>query len=122
MVSVEGPNDEEIVSEKALGLVLDSNESDESSMSSTIKKTEKKVAKKITKPKTKVVKRKTTTRSKTKGKGPLDDAILEAPRKVPAPKPKKQEGDEEVTEVKMKTGTLFIYRGSNHRVEFIRTV
>jgi len=47
------------------------------------------------------------------------DIVLE-PRQ--APRPKKKSGDATVIEVKMLTGTLFIYRGENHRVEFSRTV
>ena len=38
-----------------------------------------------------------------------------------APKPKVAE-HESVVEVKMNTGTLFMYRGDNPRAEFIRTV
>ena len=46
----------------------------------------------------------------------------EIERRLPPPRPKKKQGDERVIEVKMLTGTLFIYRGMNHRVEFVRTV
>eukprot|EP00980_Cylindrotheca_fusiformis_P008184 scaffold1734_cov196-Cylindrotheca_fusiformis.AAC.6 len=125
VVSVEGPNDEEVISEKALGRVLDGSESDESSMSSTIQKTEEmetKVVKKTTKTKAKAAKRKSAPRTKSKRKKRLEDMMLVAPRRAPAPKPKRQEGDDDVTEVAMKTGTLFMYRGSNPRVEFIRIV
>ncbi|KAL3934337.1 MAG: hypothetical protein SGBAC_009929, partial [Bacillariaceae sp.] len=89
---------------------------------------EKKVVKKTTtktKPKPpnrKTVKAKSKTRSsKSKGQSQPEN-MLEAPRKHATPRPRKQDGDENVTEIKMKTGILFMYRGANHRVEFIRTV
>ncbi|CAJ1894814.1 unnamed protein product [Cylindrotheca closterium] len=128
IVSVEGIDTEEVVSEKTLGRVLDGQESDDSSEKSTVKKTaEKKVVKKSSKtkpkpPSRKIVKAKSKTRS-SKSKGPSQpENMLEAPRKHATPKPRKQEGDEKVTEIKMKTGILFMYRGSNYRVEFVRTV
>lgn len=128
VVSVEGSNNEEVVSEKTLGRVLDVQESDDSSTKSTVKKTtEKKIVKKSSKTKPRSNSRKTAkaktkaTRSKTKGQS-HPESILEAPRKHVTPRPRKQEGDDSVTEVKMNTGILFIYRGSNHRVEFVRTV
>ena len=128
IVSVEGMDTEEVVSEKTLGRVLDGQESDDSSTKSTVKKTaEKKVVKKSSKTKPKPNSRKTvkpkakTRSSKSKGLSQPEN-MLEAPRKHATPKPRKQEGDEQVTEIKMKTGILFMYRGSNCRVEFVRTV
>lgn len=128
VVSVEGDsNDEEMISEKALGRVID--ESDESVKSATLEKSAKKPVKKVTKAKNKVNSRKKGNRMNTRATtkdGPaspaeLDDGI-EFDRRAPSPRPKKKKGDETVVEVKMLTGTLFIYRGQNHRVEFVRTV
>lgn len=121
---------EEVVSEKTLGRVLDGQESDDSSDKSTVKKsvTDKKVIKKSSKTKPKPNSRKTvkakssnTRSSKSRGLSQPEN-MLEAPRKHATPKPRKQEGDEKVTEFKMKTGILFMYRGANYRVEFVRTV
>mmetsp|Transcript_23847 Transcript_23847/g.58329 ORF Transcript_23847/g.58329 Transcript_23847/m.58329 type:complete len:172 (+) Transcript_23847:157-672(+) len=127
IVSVEGMDTEEVVSEKTLGRVLDGQESDDSSTKSTVKKaTEKKVVKKTstkTKPKSnnrKTVKAKSSKTRSSKSKG--QENMLEAPRKHATPRARKQDGDEKVTEIKMKTGILFMYRGTNHRVEFVRTV
>jgi hypothetical protein len=132
VVSVEGDsNEEEVISEKALGRILD--DSDDSVKSATIEKlvtTEKKPVKKGTKAKNKVTSgnkgtRRMNTRATSKnGNGSqstLNDRI-DMERRAPSPRPKKKQGDETVIEVKMLTGTLFIYRGENHRVEFVRTV
>jgi hypothetical protein len=131
VVSVQASNDEEIVSEKSLGRVLEVHESDDS-IKSTIEKTanasKKLVTKKTTRVKGKVnnrgqTKRKITTRASGKGKeGAIAFDELDFVRKAPPPKPKKIQGDETVVEMKMNTGTLFIYRGKNHRCEFIRTI
>ena len=115
-----------MISEKALGRVLESHESDEAS--ATIEKTKKPVAKKTQKAKAKVVvtgskgSRRMNTRAASKnGKDGALTNGLDVERR-PAPRPKKKQGDETVIEVEMLTGTLFIYRGKHHRVEFIRTI
>lgn len=155
VVSVEGEssNDEELVSEKSLGRVLESHDSDDTIKSATMDKTAKKPppAKKVTKAKTKVNRavassaatttaavasasaaskstsssRRMNTRAASKRGGDghvsLNDGIG-VERKVPSPRPRKRQGDGSVVEVKMLTGTLFMYRGDHPRVEFIRTV
>ena len=130
IVSVDGSSEEEIISEKMLGRVL---ETVDQSDSSTIEKSLKEnPAKKVTKAKIKstsgiinqkkVIRRINTRAAAIKAgeEGPLDEG-LEVERR-PTPRPKKKDGDETVIEVKLLTGTLFIYRGENHRVEFVRTV
>ncbi len=109
--------------------MLESHESDEAS--ATIEKTKKPVAAKKTqkaKSKAKVVVtgskgwRRMNTRAASKnGKDGALTNGLDFERR-PAPRPKKKQGDETVIEVEMLTGTLFIYRGKHHRVEFIRTI
>lgn len=131
IVSVDGSSEEEVISEKMLGRVL---ETVDQSDSSTIEKTLKEnPAKKVTKAKIKsassasinqkkVIRRINTRAAATKaGEEGLLDEGLEVERR-PTPRPKKKDGDETVIEVKLLTGTLFIYRGENHRVEFVRTV
>lgn len=130
---MEGSDTEEVVSEKTLGRVLDGQESDDSSDKSTVKKPTAEAKATVKKPSSKpkppaakppsrkAVKAKPKSRSKNSKGGQIEN-ILEAPRKHATPKPRKQDGDEKVTEIKMKTGILFIYRGANHRVEFVRTV
>mmetsp|Transcript_11713 Transcript_11713/g.18450 ORF Transcript_11713/g.18450 Transcript_11713/m.18450 type:complete len:184 (-) Transcript_11713:114-665(-) len=130
LVSVEGgENDEELISEKSLGRVLEAHDSDDSIKSATVTaKGAKKVAKKTSKSKQKSTKsqgsRRISTRAATKkdgkGKSALIDG-LDMDKKAPSPRPKKKQGDETVVEVKMLTGTLFIYRGEHRRVEFVRT-
>lgn len=132
VVSVEGSDDEETVSEKALGRVLEAHDSDDNTVKSTIEKAiettaqKKTVAKKAAKTKTKTnsqANRKIKTRAASKGKGGSSAfEELSFVRKAPPPKPKKVDGDDNVLEVKMNTGTLFIYRGKNRRVEFVRTI
>jgi hypothetical protein len=133
MVSVDGgSDDEELISEKMLGRILDTSESDDnSSKSAMVDKTVKQPpAKKTSKEKTKHVaggasdaNRRVNTRAATKMGGTHNELFsgLDATRKAPA-KPKKKQGDETVVEVEMRTGTLFIYRGNHPRVEFVRTV
>ena len=125
VVSVEGPQDEEIISEKALGRILGADDSD----GSTIEKSTRNPTKKTTKVKAKLnepkkVKRKTKTRAKRKGKSESDvDEMQNEVIKAPPPKPKKKQGDESVVEIRMLTGTLLMYRGTaNRRVEFVRTI
>lgn len=124
VVSVDGSSEEEVISEKMLGRVLDDTEQSDGS---TFEKSPKDQipVKKASNAKVKVVsKRKKpdrhsiTTRSGEEPEFPGGMAF--ETRQVP--KPKKKSGDETVIEVKMLTGTLFIYRGENHRVEFARTV
>jgi hypothetical protein len=125
VVSVHGSSDEEVISEKMLGRVL---ETHDQSDGSTFEKTLKEIpAKKTTKAKVNKAKNKKgtyrigTRASKTgKAESALNDGV-EIERR-PLPRPKKKDGDETVIEVKMLTGTLFIYRGEHHRVEFVRTV
>lgn len=128
VVSVDGSSEEEIVSEKMLGRVLEAH--DQISDGSTVEKSLKeKPAAKPTKAKIKPgskklaqAKSRVTRAGATKnGEEPMADDGGAIERR-PAPRPKKKEGDETVIEVKMLTGTLFIYRGEHHRVEFIRTV
>lgn len=128
VVSVEGDShEEEVISEKALGRVLDADESDDSGKSATIAKV-KKVTKKATNAKIKAKSSKKGTRRMNTRATSKDGALAllnegkEIERRLPPPRPKKKQGDERVIEVKMLTGTLFIYRGMNHRVEFVRTV
>ena len=128
VVSVEGDShEEEVISEKALGRVLDADESDDSGKSATIAKV-KKVTKKATNAKIKAKSSKKGTRRMNTRATSKDGALAllnegkEIQRRLPPPRPKKKQGDERVIEVKMLTGTLFIYRGMNHRVEFVRTV
>jgi hypothetical protein len=135
MVSVDGgSDDEEMISEKMLGRILETSESDDndnsSSKSAMVDKTVKQPpAKKASKEKSKHVaggasdaNRRVNTRAATKMGGTHQlFSGLDATRKAPA-KPKKKQGDETVVEVEMRTGTLFIYRGNHPRVEFVRTV
>lgn len=134
-MSVDGSSEEEVISEKMLGRVL---ETVDQSDSSTIEKSLKEnPAKKVTKAKIKstsssaagivnqkkVIRRMNTRAAAIKAGeegGPLEEG-LELERR-PTPRPKKKDGDQTVIEVKLLTGTLFIYRGENHRVEFVRTV
>lgn len=44
------------------------------------------------------------------------------PSKHSSLKKRKSDGDEEVVKVKLKTGTLYLYRGLNRRAEFVRRV
>jgi hypothetical protein len=141
VVSVQGDsNEEEVISEKALGRVLD--DSDDSVKSATFEKlvtieksvtsekSAKKPVKKGTKAKNKVASgskgtRRMNTRATSKSGNGSQSALndrIDMERRAPSPRPKKKQGDETVIEVKMLTGTLFIYRGENHRVEFVRTV
>jgi hypothetical protein len=136
VVSVDGSSEEEVISEKMLGRVL---ETVDQSDSSTIEKSLKEnPAKKVTKAKIKstssssaagivnqkkVIRRMNTRAAAIKAGeegGPLEEG-LELERRPP-PRPKKKDGDQTVIEVELLTGTLFIYRGENHRVEFVRTV
>lgn len=131
LVSVEGPQDEEIVSEKALGRILETHDSD----GSTIEKIVTKPAKKTAKTKNKLDERKQAmrkiikTRAKSMGKGGNDgidpqNDILNPIIREPPSRSKKKQDDESVVKVRMLTGTLFMYRGgTNHRrVKFVRTV
>mmetsp|Transcript_2261 Transcript_2261/g.6470 ORF Transcript_2261/g.6470 Transcript_2261/m.6470 type:complete len:180 (-) Transcript_2261:330-869(-) len=128
VVSVNGSSEEEVVSERMLGRVL---EDIDQSDSSTFDKTQKEApVKKATKAKVKSGpknkkggNRRVNTRAgaNKNGEEPNFDEGEEIVRR-PTPRPKKKDGDETVIEVKMLTGTLFIYRGENHRVEFVRTV
>lgn len=128
VVSVDGSSEEEVVSEKMLGRVLETQ--DQSDSSTFEKSLKEKPAKNSAKPKFKAgIKRKTmkaksgvNTRAGSSKNGEVLRAedIGEIERRS-APRPKKRNGDETVIEVKMLTGTLFIYRGENHRVEFVRT-
>lgn len=125
VVSVDGSSEEEVISEKMLGRVL---ETQDQSDGSTFEKPLKEVpTKKTTNAKVKQVKKRRGgnrigTRANKSGE---DESALnegfETERR-PLPRPKKKDGDETVIEVKMLTGTLFIYRGEHHRVEFVRTV
>ena len=130
IVSVDGSSEEEVISEKMLGRVLETvDQSDSSTMEKSLKENP---AKKVTKAKNKptssiinqkkVIRRMNTRAAAIKGgdECPLDEGF-EVERR-PTPRPKKKHGDETVIEVKLLTGTLFIYRGENHRVEFVRTV
>ncbi len=127
VVSVDGSSEEEVISEKMLGRVLET--VDQSDSSTFEKSFKEKPVKKATKTKIKSSSkeklgiRRINTRAtgiKT-GEEPIFDDGMEDERR-PTPRPKKKDGDETVIEVKMLTGTLFIYRGENHRVEFVRTV
>ena len=126
VVSIDGASEEEVVSEKVLGRVLDDvvDQSDSSTIEKSAK--EKTVKKKTTTTKFKNKKRKGGRFTRTSGNSGEDESLLNdgAAESPPQPnaKPSKQDGDETVVEVKMLTGTLFIYRGENHWVEFVRTV
>jgi hypothetical protein len=133
VVSVEGEsNDEEVISEKSLGRVLSSHDSDDSIKSATLDKNAKQPpAKKTTTAKNKVAtsnqaSRRMNTRARSKNGDESQPALIDGldtvERKAPSPKPKKKQGDETVVEVEMLTGTLFMYRGKHPRVEFVRTV
>jgi hypothetical protein len=138
VVSVEGDsNEEEVISEKALGRVLDDSDDSESAtieklvtIEKSTEKSTKKPVKKGTKAKNKVTSgnkstRRMNTRATSKNGNGSQSALndrIDMERRAPSPRPKKKQGDETVIEVKMLTGTLFIYRGENHRVEFVRTV
>ena len=124
IVSVHGTSEEEVISEKVMGRVLDDTEQSDNS---TFEKSHKDQipVKKASTAKVKVVSKRKKTQSHSltsrigEEPGYRGDMVLE-PRQ--APRPKKKSGDATVIEVKMLTGTLFIYRGENHRVEFSRTV
>lgn len=124
IVSVDGSSEEEVVSEKMIGRVLDDLEQSDSS---TVEKTQRdripvkkaSVSKVKFAPRGKKVNRHINKRPS--GEEPEYGGDMESLPKQ-APKPKKKPGDETVIKVKMLTGTLFIYRGENHRVEFNRTV
>lgn len=126
VVSVDGSSEEEVIPEKSLGRILDPNvQSDESTVDKSA------AARPIKKATTKAkIKSRSTIkgnrRINTRAAGKNGEATelllgLESERK-PSPRPKKRETDETVIEVKMRTGTLFIYRGEHHRVEFVHTV
>lgn len=129
VVSVDGSSEEEVISERSLGRVLETH--DQSDGSTFEKSMKERPAKKSSKTKNKSVSasssgqkgnRRINTRAASKNG---EDAVLhdglEFDRR-PNPRPKKKDGDETVVEVKMLTGTLFIYRGEHRRVEFVRTV
>ena len=105
MVAFQGDDttssDEEEVSEKYIGRLVEtsSNESDSAKSSSSKSK------------KTKTV---PASAKRIKGKNG---------RFLPNPRPsKKTANDETVVKVKMLTGTLYLYRGKNPRAEFVRSV
>jgi hypothetical protein len=124
IVSVHGTSEEEVISEKMMGRVLDDTvQSDNSTFEKSHK--DQIPAKKAQTAKVKVTsKRKKTQRhfmtTQHGGEPEFRGGIVVEPRQEP--KPTTRSGDGEVIEVKMLTGTLFIYRGENHRVEFARTV
>lgn len=122
VVSVDGSSEEEIISEKMLGRVLE--DLDQSDSSTYEKSQQDKIpAKKGSSAKAFKGKKGFAGNNKRRSGDALgdEDGILDIER-GPAPKPKRKSGDETVVEVQMLTGTLFIYRGENHRVEFTRTV
>lgn len=150
MVSVENDSaSEEEISEKYLGRILEA--SDESDNTATIDKatalassSKKKnggkgagaVPKKVSFPNgqkskhrgpegTKANSRRNTRASRNADNIDMDalnDIIMKKPKKA-TPKPPKNSAaqGESVVEVKMATGTLFMYKGLKRRVEFIRT-
>jgi hypothetical protein len=131
MVSVVGGSeDEEMVSEKMLGRVLAAQESDDSSRSATMKSDAKNNLKKAGKETTKFTSdgppsRRMNTRAASKKGGAHTELVtgLDSVRNfATSPRPKKKQGDETVIEVKMRTGTLFLYRGKTRRAEFIYRV
>lgn len=125
VVSVDGSSEEEVISEKALGCVLETQ--DQSDGSTYEKALKEKPVKKSTEVKVKSSSgknknRRANTRAASKnGENSLLANGLDFERRQTA-RPKKKDGDETVIEVKMLTGSLFIYRGDDHRVEFVRTV
>lgn len=125
VVSVDGSSEEEVISEKSLGRVLETqDQSDGSTFEKTLKEqpVKKETKAKVKKPNNKKgIHRIGTRASKTEEEESVLNSGVEIERRPP-PRPKKKDGDETVIEVKMLTGTLFIYRGEHHRVEFVRTV
>lgn len=126
IVSVDGSSEEEIISEKALGRVLETH--DQSDGSTFEKAVKEKPVKKSSKTKVKSSSSKSKNKrasTRAASKNGEDSLLLsnglDFERRQTA-RPKKQDGDETVIEVKMLTGSLFIYRGDHHRVEFVRTV
>ena len=124
-MSVDGSSEEEVISEKALGRVLETH--DQSDGSTFEKAMKEKPVKKSSKTKVKSSssksknKRANTRAASKNGDDSLLRTGLDFERRQTA-RPKKKDGDETVIEVKMLTGSLFIYRGDHHRVEFVRTV
>eukprot|EP01083_Nonionella_stella_P096292 270628_1 len=76
------------------------------------------------KKKTSKTTKKTAVRVGTRSKGGTTEMMLlpdEFPKKKPKPKMKRIKKDENVTIVKMLTGTLYMYRRPKPRAEFIRS-
>jgi hypothetical protein len=74
--------------------------------------------------KKKTSKTKTAVRVGTRSKGGTTEMMLlpdEFPKKKAKPKMKRIKKDDNVTIVKMLTGTLYMYRGTKPRAEFIRS-
>lgn len=128
LVSVDGSSNEEVISEKMLGRVLETvDQSDGSTFEKSmkekpVKKSTKAKIKSASKQKTGVRRINTRAAASKTGEDPTFDDVFDDERRQNNPRPKKKDGDETVIEVKMLTGTLFIYRGEHHRVEFVRTV
>ena len=149
IVSFEGEEHEEEITEKYIGRLVDSNESDSLSTQSRKPAPIKSSSRDMGKNKSNAVPQQKAARAggnrKTKHLSPAASAAdSDRPstrfttrsskaekilytgikdKKVPKGKKSKKGGpNETVVKVKMLTGTLYLYRGENPRAEFIRTV
>jgi hypothetical protein len=93
---------EEEVSERSFSLFMDDSESESSSSKSSSKRSKKTVA----------------AAKRTKSK----NGRFYAQQRAKAAASNKENNGETVVQVKMLTGTLYLYRGLNPRAEFVRSV